>query len=394
MDDPLEWEYNCGSSLTGSQLMHPTRVFILASRPLFAQGVESLLSNQPGIEVIGVATVDPDVFVRVQAAAPDVVIVEAKGGEQSLLAAQVLDSIPAVRVVGLSLEDNRIHTYFQQMKHGHRVEDLLEAVREPADWHGLSPEKLHLLVLYQGDYGERILGNIQRYGPETWVTDGWRVPYDLPPVVDDRAANASASLSSVLPHHLPACDLVLYLGESDGAAQLLPGIAERTGARSLIAPVDNVAWLSDGLARRLHVGLAEMGVTAVFPKPFCSLTERSCAVGHEVVSFDDPWIGEFARRFGRPAFRIECNDQWILEVGVERDTPCGCARAAADQLVGVDVQKSVAQAGLFHRQYPCLAVGWVGPDLEESLIEAAGDFMREAVEVEVRPCLPQQRESL
>jgi chemotaxis response regulator CheB len=151
--------------------MYPTRVFILASRPLFAQGVESLLSSQPGIEVVGVAAVDPDVFAQVQAAAPDVVIVEAKGGEQSLLAAQVLDSIPAVRVVGLSLEDNRIHTYYQQMKHGRRVEDLLEAVREPVDWHGLSPEKLHLFVSYQGNYGQRILGNIQRYGPETWMVE-------------------------------------------------------------------------------------------------------------------------------------------------------------------------------------------------------------------------------
>jgi hypothetical protein len=34
---------------------------------------------------------------------------------------------------------------------------------------------------------------------------------------------------------------------------------------------------------------------------------------HEV-SFDDPWIGEFARYFGRPAFRIDYDDQWIIEV--------------------------------------------------------------------------------
>ncbi|NIU63549.1 MAG: hypothetical protein GWN66_23745 [Pseudomonas stutzeri] len=213
-------------------------------------------------------------------------------------------------------------------------------------------------------------------------------------MLDDQAANTSASLSSVLPDHLPSCDLVLYLGESDGAAQLLPDIVARTGARALIAPVDDVAWLSDSMARQLHARLAEMGVTAVFPKPFCSLTERSCRVDHEVVSFDDPWIGEFARRFGRPVFRIECNDQWILEVDVERDTPCGCARAAADQLVGVDVQKSVAQAGLFHRQYPCLAGGTDDPGPGESLIEAAGDLMRGAVEVEVRPCLSQEAYSL
>ena len=90
--------------------MYPTRVFILTSQPLFAQGVQSLLSGQPGIEVVGVATVDPDVFAQVQAAAPDVVIIEAGSGGQSRLVAQVLESIPGAKVVGLTLEDNRIHT--------------------------------------------------------------------------------------------------------------------------------------------------------------------------------------------------------------------------------------------------------------------------------------------
>ena len=108
---------------------------------------------------------------------------------------------------------------------------------------------------------------------------------------------------------------------------------------------------------------------------------------HEV-SFDDPWIGEFARYFGRPAFRIDYDDQWIIEVDVERDTACGCARAVADQLVGVDVQEAVVQAGLFHRHYPCLATAHMDPDLGESLIQVSGDLTRQAVKVEIAPCLP------
>jgi hypothetical protein len=380
--------------LTGSHWMRPTRVFILASRPLFAQGVESLLSNQLGIQVIGVATVAPDVFSQVRDAAPDVVIVEAGGGEQSRLVTQVLDSIPGARVVALTLEDNRIHTYYQQMKHGRRVEDLLEAVREPVDWHGLSPDRMRLLILFQGRYGERILENIRRFAPGTWMVDAWRMPSDLAPAGDDLVPPAAASL----PSYLPDADLVLSLAESSGASGLLPYIVERAGARAVIAPVDDPNWLPNDLVHQLHTRLAEMGITAVFPKPFCSLTERSYvaprienqgSVGLQDVAFDDPWIGEFARCFGRPVFQIECDDQWIIEVAVERDTACGCGRAIADQLVGVDVQKSIPQAGLFHLDYPCLAATQVDPDLGESLIQVAGDFVRQAVEVEVRPCLPQ-----
>ena len=361
--------------------MSPSRVFILANQPLFAQGVQSLLSGQPGIEVIGVETIGPDIFARVHVAAPDVVIIETRGEEQSRLVAQVLESIPGAKVIGLTLEDNRIRTYYRQMKQGRRVEDLLEAIREPVDWYGRSFDALRLFVLFQGQHGERILDNIRHFAPKAWTVEAWRVPSALPPGVD--------GLLSFLPIDLPAVDLVLSLGESASAAQLLPNTVERTGARAVIAPVDNLAWLPDGLVRQLRVRLRELGVTAVFPKPFCSLTERSCNLRQQAVSFDDPWVGEFARHFGRPVFRIECDDQWIIEVDVERDAACGCARAVADQLVGVDVQEAVVQAGLFHHRYPCLATMRVDPSLGESLIQAAGDFMRRAVEVEIAPCLPQ-----
>jgi hypothetical protein len=224
--------------------MNLSRVFILASQTLFAQGVQSLLSGRPGIQVVGVAAVGPDVLVQVQAAGPDVVIVEAGGEEQGRLIAQVLESIPDAKVIGLTLEDNRIHTYYRQMKQGRRVEDLLEAIQEPLDWRGPSPEALRVFILFQGYYGQRILENVRRSAPEAWTVEAWRVPSALPPVVDDPLA--------FLPMHLPAADLLLSLGERTSVAQLLPGIVERTGARAVVAPVDNVAWLPDGLIRQLR----------------------------------------------------------------------------------------------------------------------------------------------
>ena len=336
MDARLHPRYNVGSSLlTGSQLMSHSRVFILSSRPLFAQGVQSLISSQSGIEVIGVASVGHDVFAQMQAAAPDVVIVEAGGEDQHRLVAQVLDAIPGIRVVGLTLEDNRIHIYLQQMRQGHGVEDLVEAIREPVDWGGPSPEALQLLVIFQGRYGQRILENISRFAPESWTVEAWRVPSALPLVVDDPL--------TFLPLHLPAAELVLSLGESTSVAQLVPDVVERAGARAVIAPVDNVAWMQDGLVGQLCAWLRDMGVVGFFPKPFCSLTEHRYSVRQDGVSYENPWIGEFARRFGRPVFQITCDAvdrgrrTQIVQAGARRDAPCGCARVVARQLVGVDL---------------------------------------------------------
>jgi len=316
-----------------------------------------------------------------------VVVVEARGGEQSRLVTQVLESVPGARVVALTLEDNRILTYYQQMKQGRRIEDLLEAiVGQPLDWQGRGPEALRLFVLFQGHYGQRILDNLRRFAPDTWTVNAWRAPVDLPLVVDDP--------SSFLPPHFPIADLLLSLGESGGAAQLLPSIVERTGVRAVIAPVDNVAWLPEGLVHQLEAQLADVGVTAVFPKPFCSLTTGSCNVRHEAVSFDDPWIEDFARHFGRPVFRIGCDDQAITGVEVERDTACGCARSVGRQLIGVNVEEAVVQAGLFHHHYPCLATMRVDPGLGEPLIQVAGDFVRHAVQTEIAACLPGAASSL
>ncbi len=356
--------------------MNISRVFILASRPLFAEGVQSLLSGQPGIKVVGVAA--PDKFAQVQATAPDVVIVETQGKEQSRLVAQVLESIPEAKVISLTLEDNRIHTYYQQSKQGRRVEDLLETIREPVQ--GRSPRTLRLFVLYQGHYGQRILENIQRYAPSGWTVESWRAPSNLPLVIDDPLP--------FLPMHLPPTDLMLSLGESGGAAQLLPGIVERTGARALIAPVDNTTWLPDGLISQLRIWMTAIGVTAVFPKPFCSLTENCYNVRQQEVAFDDPWIAEFARHFGRPTLEIECDGEKITAVRVKRDTACGNARSVARQLVGVNIREATIQAGLFHHHYPCLSTMRVDPILGEPLIQVAGNFMRQTVETEIAPYLP------
>ena len=89
-------------------------------------------------------------------------------------------------------------------------------------------------------------------------------------------------------------------------------------------------------------------------------------------------------------FRIARDGEKITGAEVERDAACGCARAVARQLVGVNVREAIIQAGLFHHHYPCLATVRVDPSLGEPLIQAAGDFARQAVEVEIASYLPQK----
>ncbi|MGD2143814.1 MAG: hypothetical protein PVF54_04985, partial [Anaerolineae bacterium] len=203
-------------------------VFILATQALFAQGVESLLSGQSDIEVVGAAVIGPGVFDELAKARPDVIIIEAGGEEQGRLVTKSLARAPSAKVIGLTPDDNRISIYYQQLKESRRVDDLLEEIVEPFGWQASRSSRLRLFVLHQGRYGTRILKHVRRFAPTSWSVEAWQAPSSLPPVVD-------APLT-FLPLDLPDAHLVLAVGQTGGLAQLVPGVVERTGAPSVIVP--------------------------------------------------------------------------------------------------------------------------------------------------------------
>src|SRR5512137_2180018 len=126
---------------------------------------------------------------------------------------------------------------------------------------------MRLLVVINGEYGQRHVDNLRAHAPDGWQIEVWKAPRLLPPIVDDA--------DEFLPPQLPSADLILSLGEHPGVATLLPDIAKMTGATAVIAPIDNAAWLPNGLARQVEGWLKRMNVVSVFPKPFCSLTETT-----------------------------------------------------------------------------------------------------------------------
>lgn len=239
---------------------------------------------------------------------------------------------------------------------------------------------MRLLVIINGDYGQRHVDNIRKHAPQDWTVEVWEAPRVLPQVIDYP--------EDYLPKSLPPADLVLSFGEHKGVAELIPEVVQMCGARAVIAGVDHEASLPRGLARQLRGWLERMNVVCVTPKPLCSLTENEYMVTRrENAHYDQPLIAEFACYFGRPEIRLTVNadTRLITSAEVHRDAVCGCARYTAERLVGVSADDAEEQSGMLHHHYPCLAAMGIDTDFGDTLMHVSGNILRDVVLEQVRP---------
>lgn len=238
---------------------------------------------------------------------------------------------------------------------------------------------MHILVIINAEYGERHYENIAAHAPASWEFAVWKAPVSFPLVIDYPEEH--------LPDSLPRADLILSFAEHKGVAELLPEIARMTGARAVLAPIDNESWLPRGLARQLRGWLGKQGVSCVTPKPLCSLTMESYDLGRrQRVRYQDAFIAEFARYFGRPAFEIQVDphSRTIMDVKVKRDALCGCARYVAERLVGFSVEEAEQEAGMLHHHYPCLASMGIDSDYGDTLMHVSGNILRDEIAAQIR----------
>jgi hypothetical protein len=239
---------------------------------------------------------------------------------------------------------------------------------------------MRILAVITGDYGSRHVENIRTNGPEAWSIESWDAPTLLPLIIDYP--------EDYLPETMLETDLILALAEHKGVAELLPEIAQMTGAKAVIAPVDNEAWLPRGLARQLRGWLERQDVACVTPKPFCSLTETHYDVTRqEKIAYQDPLIAEFAQYFGRPTFEFEVDPETrvITAAKARRDAACGCASFAAERLVGISADEAEQEGGMFHHHYPCLASMGIDSDFSDTLMHVSGNIMRDEIADQVKP---------
>ncbi len=229
---------------------------------------------------------------------------------------------------------------------------------------------MRILAFCRGLYGNRIARHIKDTNGQGWRVDVLDVPRGLPPVIDDP--------EEFLPSDVPEADLLLAMGESAESAQLVPALARLCRARATILPVDNSAWVPSGLRNQISTEISNLGVTPVFPRTFCTLTETSSGPGSDTVAHDHSVIAEFAGRFGRPRLAIQVDGDRIAAVEVKRSSPCGSTFLVAQKLVGVRVTEAVPQAGLHAHHYPCLASMSLEPG-GETLMHVSGHVVNEEV---------------
>ncbi len=241
---------------------------------------------------------------------------------------------------------------------------------------------MKMLAVISGEYGARHVANIEAHAPPTWtLVQTWKAPAAFPLIMDYP--------EDFLPPEFPACDLILSFAEHKAVAELLPDIAQMTGARGVIVAVDNEVWLPRGLARQLRGWLERMGVACATPKPLCSLTERDYKITRrERETYQSEAIAEFARYFGQPDIRLTVDPETrlISAAQVQRDAVCGCARFVAQKLIGLSADEAEEKAGLAHHHFPCLASMTKLNDYNhDTLMHESGNLLKENVAEQVKP---------
>lgn len=240
---------------------------------------------------------------------------------------------------------------------------------------------MRILAIINGEYGERHVANLNQHAPKSWHIETWQAPKAFPLVMDYPEDH--------LPESLPQSDLILSFAEHKSVAELLPDIAQMTGARSVLVAVDDETWLPRGLARQLIGWLERINATCVTPKPLCSLTETDYGITRrDRIQYQDAHIAEFARYFGKPTFQLEVDPdtRTIAAIQVRRDAVCGCARHVAENLIGISVDEAEEKAGLLHHHFPCLASMTKLNDFNhDTLMHESGHVLKDTIGDQIKP---------
>jgi DNA-binding NarL/FixJ family response regulator len=107
------------------------RVFILYNHHLFARGVESLLSKEREVEVVGMERDQRQTLDKIRLLDPDVILVDSSTHPEasSITIPEIFQKAPNARVISLSLRENGIDIYDKQHVVASGPQDLLRVIR-------------------------------------------------------------------------------------------------------------------------------------------------------------------------------------------------------------------------------------------------------------------------
>ena len=158
---------------------------------------------------------------------------------------------------------------------------------------------MNLIVIYSGDFGERVIGNLinystfciscaeactqckeGKYGFADRINGFFKLPAPslLPLFIED-------STSGYLPNEIPDADIAIVSEIHNDILLELPIILKDSGIKAMIVPQESAAQLARPQIEEL---CAREEVEIVFPKPFCDLQPQD----------DKPMIKNFVKEMG------------------------------------------------------------------------------------------------
>jgi DNA-binding NarL/FixJ family response regulator len=112
------------------------RIFIISNYPLFGRGLQNLLNQQNNIEVVGQETCIERVNDQIKMLHPDIVIFDSDEPMQAStpgLLYRIMKEHSGIKIVGLSLQDNKFRVYGAVHGVVHEVADFLKIIfQEPS----------------------------------------------------------------------------------------------------------------------------------------------------------------------------------------------------------------------------------------------------------------------
>jgi hypothetical protein len=244
---------------------------------------------------------------------------------------------------------------------------------------------LRIGTIYGDVFAERVIGNLINFktfcegceptcsecraGYGSFVGDIIGI-YPVDPPSPSMIENPQEYIDNL---NLAQCDLLLIVAVHHDLLASADIMVKATGARAVIAPIEDPTWIPPGLRSQVKESLDDLGIESAFPKPFCTLEPGSGKVINEFIA---------KYRIGRPIHYADVNGDVISEIGPLRSAPCGCTWYVSQKVRGKSISNTdelfdvIAKA---HHSYPCTASMAKDREVGDALLHVAGYNARYAV---------------
>lgn len=115
--------------------MDRLRIYLICVNRLIGEGVHMVLRRE-GFDLVGLETDPHTALAQVRVLNPDVVVVESKGDRTDANLIMGLASLAYekenLRIIRISLIDEKLHIYHQEQRHMATTQDLITAICAPA----------------------------------------------------------------------------------------------------------------------------------------------------------------------------------------------------------------------------------------------------------------------